>query len=147
MKKFFILLVAFIVSVVTVSAQSSVLLKSTKYIYGYVGTDADSINASTDSVWTQTIQLNKLDGIFYNASVKVKDFTAGATCKIILRGKIFDSDEFTTISTVLWKGGGTDTTVIFTANTNKVYYRYLDFKLSGTANKAKLEFIKLSLKK
>lgn len=144
MKKIFILLVL-LISVMSVSAQR--VMKADTYIYKYVGLAGDTVNVSNDSVWNHTVQINKREGVFYNASVKVADVTANAACKVILRGKIFDTDAWTTIETKAWKGGGTDTTINFTQNTNKQYYRYLDFKLSGTAAKAKLSVINLSLKR
>ena len=144
MKKILILLVM-LISVVSVSAQS--VMKADTYIYKYVGLAGDTVNVSNDSVWNHTVQINKREGVFYNASVKVADVTANAACKVILRGKVFDTDAWTTIETKAWTGGGTDTIINFTQNTTKQYYRYLDFKLSGTATKAKLSYIKLSLKR
>ena len=144
MKKIFILLVM-LISVVSVSAQR--VMKADTYIYKYVGLAGDTVNVSNDSTWNHTVQINKREGVFYNASVKVADATANAACKVILRGKIFDTDSWTTIETKEWKGAGTDTIINFTQNTNKQYYRYIDFKLSGTATKAKLSVINLSLKR
>ena len=144
MKKIFILLVM-LISVVSVSAQK--VMKADTYIYKYVGLAGDTVNVSNDSTWNHTVQINKREGVFYNASVKVADATANAACKVILRGQIFDTDSWTTIETKEWKGAGTDTIVNFTQNTNKQYYRYIDFKLSGTATKAKLSVINLSLKR
>ena len=144
MKKIFILLVM-LISVVSVSAQ--VVMKADTYIYKYVGLAGDTVNVSNDSTWNHTVQINKREGVFYNASVKVADVTANAACKVILRGKIFDTDSWTTIETKEWKGAGTDTIINFTQNTTKQYYRYIDFKLSGTATKAKLSVINLSLKR
>ena len=144
MKKIFILLVM-LISVVSVSAQR--VMKADTYIYKYIGLAGDTVNVSNDSTWNHTVQINKREGVFYNASVKVADATANAACKVILRGKIFDTDSWTTIETKEWKGAGTDTIINFTQNTNKQYYRYIDFKLSGTATKAKLSVINLSLKR
>ena len=144
MKKILILLVM-LISVVSVSAQR--VMKADTYIYKYVGLAGDTVNVSNDSTWNHTVQINKREGVFYNASVKVADVTANAACKVILRGKIFDTDSWTTIETKEWKGAGTDTIINFTQNTNKQYYRYIDFKLSGTATKAKLSVINLSLKR
>ena len=144
MKKILILLVM-LISVISVSAQR--VMKADTYIYKYVGLAGDTVNVSNDSTWNHTVQINKREGVFYNASVKVADATAGAACKVILRGKIFDTDSWTTIETKEWKGAGTDTIINFTQNTNKQYYRYIDFKLSGTATKAKLSVINLSLKR
>ena len=128
------------------ASSAQTILPVTKYIHEYTGIAADTVG-TVDSIWNYTVQLNKREGVYYNANVKVQDVTAGAACKVILRGKMFDTDSWATIETKAWKGGGTDTIVLFTQNTNKIYYRYLDFKLSGTANKAKLSYLKLSLKK
>lgn len=142
-----ILFLAMMIGFVTSTVMAQTVLPAEKYIYQYTGLSGDTVNVSNDSVWNFTVQLNKREGVFYNASVKVADVTAGAGCKIILRGKIFDTDPWTTITTKVWNGGGTDTTVVFTDTSYKTYYRYLDFKLSGTATKAKLSYIKLSLKR
>lgn len=142
-----ILFLAMMIGFVTSTVMAQTVLPAEKYIYQYTGLSGDTVNVSNDSVWNFTVQLNKREGIFYNASVKVADVTANAACKVILRGKMFDTDAWTTIETKAWKGGGTDTIINFTQNATKQYYRYLDFKLSGTATKAKLSYIKLSLKR
>lgn len=146
MKKL-ILFLAVTIGFATSTVMAQTVLPAEKYIYQYTGLSGDTVNVSNDSVWNFTVQLNKREGIFYNASVKVADVTANAACKVILRGKMFDTDSWTTIETKAWSGGGTDTIINFTQNTTKQYYRYLDFKLSGTATKAKLSYIKLSLKR
>ena len=146
MKKL-ILFIAVMIGFATSTVMAQTVLRAEKYIYQYTGLSGDTVNVSNDSVWNFTIQLNKREGVFYNASVKVADVTANAACKVILRGKMFDTDSWTTIETKEWKGAGTDTIINFTQNTTKQYYRYLDFKLSGTATKAKLSYIKLSLKR
>lgn len=142
-----ILFLAVMIGFVTSTVMAQTVLRAEKYIYQYTGLSGDTVNVSNDSVWNFTVQLNKREGIFYNASVKVADVTANAACKVILRGKMFDTDSWTTIETKAWTGVGTDTIINFTQNTTKQYYRYLDFKLSGTATKAKLSYIKLSLKR
>lgn len=149
MKKFLLFAILLISSVVVFSQTSKqVTLKPAQYFLTYTGVAADSINASTaDSTWNMVVRLNKGDGVLYNAKVKIQDLTAGATAKIILQGRNFATDSWTTITTTAWKGGGTDTTVLFTNVSSKVYYRHLNFKLSGTANKAKLSYINLSVKK
>lgn len=128
------------------AVQAQVILPVNKYIFAYSGTAADTVGFAT-TVWTKTIQLNKLDGLFYNANLKVSDVAAGAEATIKLKGKVFGTDGWTDITTYTWKGGGTDTTVVFTANTNKVYWRYLQFEVTRVASKAKVSFINLSLKK
>jgi hypothetical protein len=143
MKKLILLL---ILLVGAVSIQAQTVLPSTKYIYTYTGVATDTVGA-VGTTWNKAVQLNKLDGLFYNASVKVSDVTAGAKCSVALQGKVFAEDAYTTITTVTWYGGGTDTTILFTQNTNKVYWRYLNVHVTRLAMKAKVNKINLSLKK
>ena len=128
------------------SLKAQVILPVKKFIYEFNGTAADTVG-SVDTTWNKSIQLNKLDGLFYNAKVKLSDVAAGAACTVALQGKMFANDSYSTITTVDWKGGGTDTTILFTQNTNKVYWRYLNFQVTRTASKAKITKIDLSLKK
>lgn len=143
MKKFILML---ILSVGAVAIQAQTVLPTTKYIYSYTGVASDTVGA-VETTWNKAIQLNKLDGLFYNASVKVSDSTVGAKCSVALQGKIFAEDAYTTITTVTWYGGGTDTTILFTQNTNKIYYRYLNVLVTRVAAKAKVSKINISLKK
>lgn len=145
MKKFLFLLTASI-CLFSISSTAQTVLPVKKYIYEYKGVASDSVG-TVDTTWNKAIQLNKLDGLFYNAAVKVSDLTPDAACTIKLQGKIFATDPYTDITTLKWTGTGTDTTFVFTGNTNKIYYRYLNFLVTGTANKTKIDFVKLSLKK
>lgn len=145
MKKIIFLLVAFFaMSFAQSSAQ--VLLKADNYIWEYTGLASDTVSAN-DVIWTKSIQLNKVDGLYYNAKVKVSDVTANSQCRVIMQQKIFDSDTYAAIDSITWYGGGTDTTLVFTHNTNKTYHRNLRFVVRYIANKPKITYIGLSLKK
>ncbi len=143
MKKFLMFL---ILAIGFFSANAQTILKVDNYVYLYTGVAADTVS-TVDTLWTKDIQLNKLEGLFYNGKVKVSDITAGAKCKVSIKGKIFATDAYTNITTVQWYGGGTDTTILFTSNTNKVYWRYLQFEVDQVATKLKVDYINLSLKK
>ena len=147
MKKLLVLIVA-LAATATMFAQTNVPVKLpvNMFIWEYTGVSADKVD-STATTWVKPIQLNKLDGLFYNAKVKVADGTANATCKIYLKGKLFADDTYTIIDSLQWKGTGTDTTFRFTQNTNKIYYRYLTFELKQVANTTKVISISLSVKK
>jgi len=127
-------------------AQAQTILPVKTYIYTYTGVATDTVGSGT-TTWNKAIQLNKLDGLYYNAKVKVSDVVDGAACTVKLQGKIFSTDSYTDISTVTWTGAGTDTTILFTQNSNKVYYRYLNFLVTRTAGKLKVDYINLSLKR
>ena len=96
----------------SISLSAQTVLPTNKYIYEYKGVASDSVGV-VDTVWNKAIQLNKLDGLFYNAAVKVSDVTADATCKIKLQGKMFATDVYTDITELEWEGAGTDTTFVF----------------------------------
>ena len=143
MRKLILMLTLFVGAV---AIQAQTVLPVEKYVYSYAGLSTDTVGA-VGTTWTKAIQLNKLDGLFYNASVKVADVTAGAKCSVALQGKFFSGDAYTTITTVTWYAGGTDTTILFTQNSSKIYYRYLNFRVTRVAAKAKVDLINLSLKK
>lgn len=127
-------------------SKAQTILPVGKFIYSYTGVATDTVGA-TSTTWSKEIQLNKLDGLFYNSSVKVSDAVAGAKCSVALQGKYFSTDEYTTITTVTWYGGGTDTTILFTQNSSKIYYRYLKYLVTNVTPRAKVSLINLSLKK
>lgn len=143
MKKLIIFLTLIVTFSIGVNAQT---LRSSSYIYEYEGEPGDSINA-TDSLFTKTILLNKGEGLYYNAKIVVSDATADAECTAVLKGKIFDTDDYTTITTQTWTGTDTDTTFVFTSNTNKVYYRYLQLEVEQVANSLLIDELNLSIKK
>lgn len=145
MKKFIaLLIIALGFGCMPVKAQ--IVLPVQKFIYQFTGAASDTVGA-VSTTWSKELQLNKLDGLFYNASVKVSDSTVGAKCSVALQGKYFADDAYTTITTVTWYGGGTDSTILFTQNSNKIYYRYLKVLVTRVAAKAKVSQINISLKK
>ena len=115
----------------------------------YVSVSAgDTVGAATVTTWNRGWMLNKGDALFYNAKVKVSDHIAGAGCSVVMQGKYFAGDAYVNIgSALVWSGSGTDTTFTFTSNTNKVYYRYLNFLVTRTTGVAAIDYVKLSLKK
>jgi len=147
MKKLILFLIAFVCLIVTTEAQTAraASFSPTSYILEYTGLAADS--SIVGSPWVKEITLSKDDGVFYNGKIKVIDQVAGAKGTIVLSGKIFDVDDYTVITTHTWTGAGTDTTVLFTSVTNKIYYRYLKATITTTTGEMKLSYLKLSLKK
>lgn len=116
-----------------------------EYGYTFTGGVSDTVGAVT-TTWNKAIELNKTAGQYYMAQVKVADVTVGAKVTVALQGKYFQSDSYTTIGTVTWYGGGTDTTINFAGVTNKVYYNYLNVLATRVAAKGKVSYIKLILK-
>ena len=145
MKKFIFLLCA-IFAVMFTSVQAQTILQPKQFIFQYTGTATDTVGVGT-TTWGKEILLNKLDGVLYTCAVKVSDYTAGSACTIALQGKIFNTDTYSTITTKTWYGGGTDTTVVFQNVASKIYYRYLKVLVTRTASKAKVDYVKLSLRR
>src|SRR5690554_2344490 len=102
MKKFLFLLTA-LICLISVSSTAQTVLPAKKYIYEYTGVASDSVGV-VNTTWNKAIQLNKLDGLFYNAAVKVSDVTEDATCTIKLQGKMFATDTYTDITELEWTG-------------------------------------------
>jgi hypothetical protein len=139
MKKLFLFLLAMIAYV------SASAIGALEYGYTYTGVATDTVGAVI-TTWAKPMELNKTAGQYYMAQVKVADVDAGAKITVALQGKYFQSDSYTTIGTVTWYGGGTDTTINFAGVTNKVYYNYLNVLATRVASKGKVSYIKLILK-
>ena len=142
MKKIIFLLIA-LISFTAIQAQ---IMKSDVYVWEYNGVAADTISATKTTV-QKPIQLNKVDGVYYNAKVTLDSISGTVQTSVILQGKIFSDDTYTPIDTVVFYGTQADTAIVFTQNTNKVYYRYLNFVAKYGGGKAKINNIKLSIKK
>ena len=141
MKKLILFLSCLLIAVVA-NAQ----LKNGAFYYAYTGLASDTAGVGT-TTFTKTISVNTDDATYYMAKVKVSDVTAGATGTVALKGRVFPDDAWTTITTTTWAGGGTDTTIVFTGQTNKNFYREFGITVTRTANKLKLTNFKISLKK
>ena len=146
MKKFLILLLI-VIGAAFAQVKAQTVLPSGKYAVEYTGVSSDTVGAATVTTWNKGWVMTDGDAVFYNAKVKVADKAANGACTIALQGKYFTDDTYTTITTLTWHATGTDTTVLFTGNTNKVYYRYFNFLVTRTASSAKVIYTKLSLKK
>jgi len=148
MKKFILisLLLGLVLGTTGVYAQTPTKLKESTYTVEYTGeTDVDTLGTSA-TTWSKAYQLQKKMGVKYYAQVKVSDRTADATDTIIVQGKYFAADSYTSIDTVVWYGGGTDTTVVFDGTSAYNYNRYLNFLIKKGANSSNVDFVKLSLK-
>ena len=153
MKKFILLIVA-IFAIFTASAQVAITDPqwdfNTKWFTEYAGTATDTLGTVTATTWSYTIPVNKSDGLFYVAKLKVSDKTTGAAgvCSIKLQGKYFLADSYTDITTVNWTGvGSTDTTAVFTSVSTKVYYRYFRVLVTNSSGKSKIDYYKILIKK
>lgn len=153
MKKFIFIIVALIMTFAVKAQVAKVDAPwdfANKWVSEYTGTAVDTLGTVTATTWSYTYPINKPDGVMYVGKVKVSDKTTGAAgvCTIKIRGKYFEADAWTDITTISWTGvGSTDTTAVFTSVSNKVYYRYLNFLVTNSSGKSKVDFAKLLIKK
>lgn len=144
-KSFSILLIAMLSLVAMNTAEAQVKLKPSTYAWVYTGMAVDTISA-TDTSWTYELIVNKPTSLFYNVSAKITELTSPGKCAVSLQGKIFSDDDYTNITTYNYYGSGTDTTIVFTQNTTKQFYRYYRVKVVYGANKVKIYNIKFYFK-
>jgi len=119
------------------------------WISEYTGIATDTLGTVTATTFSYVYELNKPEGVFYNARVKVSDKTTGANgvCTIVIQGKHFGTDTYSTLKTVTWTGvGSTDTIAPFSEITTKQYYRYYKVLVTNTSGKSKVEYVKISFK-
>lgn len=152
MKK--IILFLFVMLAFVANAQKAIQIAPLDYnsvwINEYTGVATDTLGTVTATTWSYEIPVNKSDGLYYVGKIKVSDKTTGAAgvCTVKIQGKYFAADAYTDITTVSWTGvGSTDSTIVYTSVSNKVYYRYLRFHVTNTSGKSKIDFVKLMIKK
>lgn len=147
-----ILFIAFLAGIfVAVEAQTvkTFMYPSGTYTKTYTGISTDTLGVG-QTTWAYEMELNKPDGLFYTTRVKISDKTTGAngTGTVVLAGKYFDTDNYTTITTTTWTGiGSTDSIIPFQNISSKSYYRYLKVTVTRTGGLIKVDYIKNSLKK
>jgi hypothetical protein len=149
MKKFILLLVA-CVSFAIASAQTAVpvTLPADQWFVSYVG------NATLDTVtvgntWYKEILPNKGQRLMYNIRVKITEVSAvsaGTPVAVALQGKVFDTDTYTTITTLNYRGTGSDTTLTYSEASTPQVYRYFKVLITPASGKVKTTFIKASFK-
>ena len=105
-----ILFIAFLAGLfISVEAQTvkTFMYPSDIYTKVYTGVAADTLGVG-QTTWGYEMEVNKPDGVYYNTRVKISDKTTGASGAgtVVLAGKYFDTDNYTTITTTTWTGVG-----------------------------------------
>jgi len=127
------------------------LAESAWFIPTYTGVATDTLGTVTATTWSYAVPINKFDGVFFIAEIKLADKTTGANgvCTVQPQGKYFESSPYVNIgSAVTWTGiGSVDTTILITSVSSKVYYSYLRTLVTNTGGKSKLVTNKLIIRK
>ena len=144
MKKF-ILLFALLIGFISVNAQTNKQVTVTGFTE-YTGVATADTVGGTVTTWNKPILIDRQDAVLYYIKAKVTE-TAGFACTIKLQGKYFAADTFTDITTITYKGAGTDTTAIFSEASTAIKYRYVNVLVTRTSGTGKVSFVKASFKK
>lgn len=144
-------MVMLLVAVVSANAQKAYgpLSLGNLWVTEYTGVASDTLGTVTATTWSYAYELNKPEGVFYNARVKVSDKTTGASgvCTIVIQSKHFSTDTYSTLKTVEWTGvGSTDTIAPFSEISTKQYGRFYRILITNTSGKSKVDYVKISFK-
>ena len=153
MKKYILLLmlsIGFLASA-QVAKVAAPLASDAWFITPYVGVATDTLGTVTATTWSYAVPVNKFDGIYFIAEIKLADKTTGSAgaCTVQPQGKYFDSGSYVNIgSPVTWTGiGSTDSTITIASVSSKVYYSYIRILVTNTSGKSKVVWNKLIIKK
>lgn len=143
MKKYILLLMACL-SFAFAQAQNT--LNDSYLYYGYTGVSTDTVSWSRP--WSKIITPNATFPLYYDALVKVTEVAASAQTAILWQGRKFDTDSWSTITTVNYKGTGSDTSVYFTqVSTRQFYNQYRLLVTPTTTGKVKITYLKAYFRK
>ena len=144
MKKI-VLLLSMIVFGLSMQAQNVIALSDANLMFKYAGLATDTV--SQTRTWNMTITPNSTYSLWYNMSVKITEVAATTQTAVALRAKMFDTDAWSTITTVNYKGTGSDTTIAFQEITTKKSWNYYNILITPTNGKIKATFIKAAFRK
>ena len=151
MKKFIsiVFLFAICLTFSNLQAQSKAKSFTTKgglyeYTASTTGSQLDTV--STGETLSYTFLSDREFGYWYNANLKFTG-TNSTQSSIVLKGRNFTTDNWTTITTTL-VNSPTDSVINYQQITTKQYYRYLQFVITpaGSGGIVKCIWVKLSLK-
>lgn len=127
------------------------LAENTWFAPTYTGVAADTLGTVTATTWSLAVPINKFDGVYFIAEIKLADKSTGSNgvCTVQPQGKYFESGSYVNIgSAVTWTGiGSTDTTITIASVSAKTYYSYYRLLVTNTSGKSKVVSQKLILKK
>lgn len=156
MKKLVLILLSVVFAVISYGQNVDLVTVDFKFdvnknltYYRYIGTANDTIGI-VDSTWAKTFSVaNRYDALKQVVRVKVDEVAGTGNIPFVWQGKNFNSDAWTTITTVTYKGGGSDTTFFFDQSTAKPYrfYRIFGDVVGTTAQKLQMLDLEVTLYK
>lgn len=142
MRKFILFFVATIFVMAGYSQTRSYTMPQGSYYYEFPVGASDTIIKSTNK--TYQVLLNKVEPIRASVQVDLDSISGNGTDTIILQGKIFSGDAWTTIADSIYSGTGL---VTLDGTSADLYYRYLRVYIGATSTtgKNKLAAIKVKI--
>ena len=133
MKNILIILLAFVAFAVNGQdlSRNRGGLKMDEFFPYYAGVAADTVGLTQDTVEVKWF-VNKPKDLLYNWQTKVTETRGRGLVTISLQGRVFSTDAWTNITSIIYSGGGTDTTVNFTQHTIASVVPYNHFRLYYT---------------
>lgn len=135
MKKIVLLLIACI-SFAYANAQMS----DASLYFKYTGLATDTV--SQTRTWSYSVKPNSTYALYYDFVFKLTEVVATTQTAIALQARKFDTDSWSTITTINYKGTGSDTTFYYTQESTKQFYNEWRFLITPTSGKVKPSFIK-----
>lgn len=106
------------------------------YTYKYEGRVAvDSLTVKRDSI-AYPIYLESPNPTWYDFKIHLDEITSPARITTKLQGKKFLEDTWADVTSKVYYGGGTDTTILFNQTTTLQHYNYYRLLFIHTNNKA-----------
>lgn len=128
-----------------VGANAQRTLNVDSYYDIYTGLATDTV--SQTRTWNMYFAPNKGERLFYDFRVKLTEVVATTQTAVALQGKKMDTDSWSTITTLNYKGTGTDTTLVFAETSTASFYRFFNILITPSSGKVKPTFIKVAFKK
>lgn len=119
--------------------------------FAYTGVAADTCGVTQDTLEYKWF-INKEYDLLYDVNVKLTEVRGRGVCTVSLQGRKFETDDWTNITSVIYYGGGTDTTITFTQHTiaSVVPYNHLRAYVVkvpiNTLGATKITFVKGAVK-
>ena len=134
-----------------VTRTATTLTPDAWFIPTYTGVATDTLGTVTATTWKYDVPVNKIDGLFFIAEIKLADKTTGANgvCTVQPQGAYFAGGTFVNIgSPITWTGiGSTDSTITIASVSSKVYYSYHRLLVTNTGGKSKINSVKYIIKR
>jgi hypothetical protein len=145
------LLVGFISMQAQVARVNAPLAADAWFIPTYTGVATDTLGTVTATTWSYAVPINKFDGVFFVAEIKLADKTTGAAgaCTVQPQGTYFNGGTYVNIgSAITWTGiNSVDSTITIASVSSKSYYSYYRILVTNTSGKSKVLTNKFIIKK